>query len=93
MKDSSNDFRLRNSLKEIVAGFGLKHQFEQGMFSCPLTGECLNWDNLGRMKFDGEKLTLFSVNARIKNRLRVVPSGSMSAFRTSPVPAAATVHR
>jgi len=52
-------------LHDLVVAFGLEEEFEQGKYTCPITGERLTRENLGRMQYDGENITLFSFNARI----------------------------
>lgn len=52
-------------LHDLVVAFGLEEEFERGQYTCPITGERLTRENLGRMQYDGENFTMFSVNARI----------------------------
>ena len=51
-------------LYNLVVAFGLEDEFEQGKFTCPTTGECITRGTLGRIRIDGEGVTLFSVNAQ-----------------------------
>ena len=62
-----------NQVQEMVVAFGLTEEFEAGNFICPITGERITWDTLGRIQIDGDNVKLFSINARLlSNELRSI---------------------
>jgi len=63
----SEKVAVEHRLREIVVAFGLEDGVEHGRFTCPLSGERITWDTLGRMSVDGEGVTFFSMNARLRN--------------------------
>ncbi|MFT7306437.1 MAG: hypothetical protein ACI9P7_001704 [Candidatus Azotimanducaceae bacterium] len=55
---------MADQLHGLVVAFGLEDEFEQGKFTCPLTGVRVTRDNLGRIQINGKSVTLFSANER-----------------------------
>ena len=51
-------------IQRLAVDFGLVEDIEQGKYICPITREPVSWETLGRMRIDGDEITLYSIHAQ-----------------------------
>lgn len=67
----SNASMVFGEIQRLAIDFGLVEDIKQGKFICPITKERVSWETLGRMRIEGDEITLYSIHATQLNPRRM----------------------
>ena len=54
---------MQSDMRSILEVYGLAEKLDNGLLTCPETGETITWDSLGAVKVVNDSLELYSIHA------------------------------